>query len=172
MIGTSGCSPVPPYGSAKKETQMKTILAKAALVAAVAALPVAAQAQSPEVVAGGSLGVYTNTGDSSVMIGGFGLADWKIARNLFAGAEASAHVGLGEVDADFSALGRFGYRFDSGVKLLVRGGYHLTDLGRTRDNFLVGAGVEVPAGGVIVRAHVDRPGFGSTRLTTGVGWRF
>lgn len=151
---------------------MKTMPAKAAILALAAALPVAAQAQDPEVVVGGSLGVYTNTGDTSVMIGGFGLADWKIARNLFAGAEAGAHLGLGNVDADFSALGRFGYRFDSGVKLVARGGYHLTDFGRTRDNFMVGAGVEVPAGNAIVRAHVDRPGFGSTRLTTGIGWRF
>ncbi len=151
---------------------MKKILAKAGILLVAASLSVAAQAQEPEVVVGGSLGVYTNTGDSSVIIGGFGLADWKIARNLFAGAEAGAHIGVGEVDADFSALGRFGYRFDSGVKLVVRGGYHLTDFRRTRDNFLVGAGVEVPAGDVILRAHVDRPGFGSTRLTTGVGWRF
>jgi hypothetical protein len=125
-----------------------------------------------EVVAGVSVGAYTNTGDASIMLGGFVLSDWRVAENLFAGAELNGHLGLGAVDADFSALGRFGYRFDGGVKTFVRGGYHLTELGRTRDNFLVGIGIEAPAGGAIIRGTIDRPGFGSTRLTTGIGWRF
>ncbi|MGY6551780.1 MAG: hypothetical protein ACXIT4_07775 [Erythrobacter sp.] len=155
---------------------MNRIAAGAAALVAAFGLPAAAQAQdvfsNAEVIGGGSLGAYTNTGDSSIILGGFVQSDWRVARNLFAGGEVNAHIGVGEVDADFSVLGRFGYRFNSGAKLFVRGGYHLTELGRTRDNFLVGAGVEVPAGGVVVRGIIDRPGFGSTRLTTGVGWRF
>jgi outer membrane immunogenic protein len=129
--------------------------------------------------------------DSSAIFGGFVAVDVPVTSNLFAGVEGNANIGTAAIDSEYGASLRFGYRAENGTKLYLRGGYQFIDLDvanilrvdddlvdgvdvvdDTVDDYLVGAGVEVPVGGFSLRANVDTVSFDSVRATAGVALRF
>lgn len=128
--------------------------------------------------------------DSGEIYGGFVAVDFPLSNNLFIGGEGNLHLGSGPIDAEYGASARLGLRTDGGSKIYVRGGYQWVDLdagglvnlpGFDEDDFdldttggdyLVGAGVEFPIGGLSLRANVDTIAFDTLRGTVGVGLRF
>ncbi|MDY7099116.1 MAG: hypothetical protein SXU28_13355 [Pseudomonadota bacterium] len=130
-----------------------------------------------------------DTDDSSPIFGGFVSVDVPVAQNLFVGAEGNLNFGTDALDADYGASLRAGFRADNGTKVYVRGGYQWVEidyaevfdvpqaqipggLEDTFDDYLVGAGVDVPVGGFILRANVDTISFDTVRATAGVGFKF
>lgn len=130
--------------------------------------------------------------DGGAIFGGFVALDFPVGSNLFAGIEGNASFGTEAIDAEYGASLRFGFRSDSGTKLYLRGGYQAIDvdaagvlgfdedlfdeddfgLDSTVDDYLVGAGVEFPVGGLRLRGNVDTVAFDTFRATAGVGYAF
>lgn len=128
--------------------------------------------------------------DSAEIYGGFVAVDFPLGEALFIGAEGNLHFGSGPIDTEYGASGRFGLRTEGGSKIYVRGGYQWVDLDAsgltgidddlideldldtTDGDYLVGAGVEFPIGGLSLRANVDTISFDTLRGTIGVGLRF
>jgi outer membrane immunogenic protein len=128
--------------------------------------------------------------DLAQTVGGFIAVDTRLGSNFFAGLEGNMNVGPGSgINYEYGGSLRLGYRGTDGSKLYVRGGYQWIDLdlgnilgvpdaavpaglqGHASD-YLVGAGVELPAGKVILRGNFDTVGFDTVRGTLGVGVRF
>lgn len=131
-----------------------------------------------------------NADDLAQTVGGFVAADKMIGSNFFTGLEANMNVGPGSgINYEYGGSLRLGYRGHDGAKVYMRGGYQWVDInlgnilgvpdaavpanlqGHASD-YLVGAGVELPAGKVILRGNVDSVGFDTVRGTLGVGVRF
>ncbi|MEE4289144.1 MAG: hypothetical protein V2J14_07225 [Erythrobacter sp.] len=127
--------------------------------------------------------------DSGEIFGGFVAVDTSVTDNLFVGVEGNASFGTGPIDAEYGASARFGYRAEDGSKIYLRGGYQWVDLDLanlidlpatalpaglpdTVDDYLVGAGVEVPLGQVLLRANLDTISFDTVRATAGIGFKF
>ncbi|MEE4206813.1 MAG: hypothetical protein V2I39_11000 [Erythrobacter sp.] len=128
--------------------------------------------------------------DSAEIYGGFVAVDFPVGETLFVGGEGNLHLGSGPIDAEYGASARLGLRTEGGSKIYLRGGYQWVDLdvsgltGLDRDlvdefdldttggDYLVGAGVEFPIGGLSLRANVDTIAFDTLRGTVGVGLRF
>lgn len=129
--------------------------------------------------------------DRTKTVGGFAAIDKPLGSSpLFAGIEGNVNVGVGSgINYEYGSSLRLGYRGMNGAKAYVRGGYQWVDinlgdiLGVPEDavpaglqghasDYLVGAGVELPAGKVILRGNVDTVGFDTVRGTLGVGVRF
>ncbi|MGY6551782.1 MAG: hypothetical protein ACXIT4_07785 [Erythrobacter sp.] len=129
--------------------------------------------------------------DLAQIVGGFAAIDYKLGSNFFAGVEGNMHVGPGSgVNYEYGGSLRLGLRGQDGSKVYVRGGYQWVDINLSNivgvqsdsdllvglqghaSDYLVGAGVELPAGKVILRGNVDTLGFDTVRGTLGVGVRF
>lgn len=129
--------------------------------------------------------------DRAKTVGGFAAVDAPLGSSpLFAGVEGNVNVGVGSgINYEYGGSLRFGYRGTNGAKAYVRGGYQWVDinlgeiLGVPEDtvpaslqghasDYLVGAGVELPAGKVMLRGNLDTVGFDTVRGTVGVGVRF
>ena len=129
--------------------------------------------------------------DLAQTVGGFVAVDKTLgSSNFFTGIEGNINVGPGSgINYEYGGSLRLGYRGQDGAKVYVRGGYQWVDInlgnilslpddrvpagiaGHASD-YLVGAGVELPAGPVILRGNVDSVGFDTVRGTLGVGVRF
>lgn len=132
--------------------------------------------------------------DLAQTVGGFVAVDKTLgASNIFAGLEGNFNVGPGGgINYEYGGSLRLGYRGQDGAKVYVRGGYQWVDINLPQilnvsendgvlglvglrghiNDYLVGAGVELPAGRVILRGNVDSVGFDTVRGTLGVGVRF
>lgn len=129
--------------------------------------------------------------DRAKTVGGFAAIDAPLGSSpLFAGVEGNVNVGVGSgINYEYGSSLRFGYRGTNGAKAYVRGGYQWVDinlgeiLGVPEDavpaglqghasDYLVGAGIELPAGKVMLRGNLDTVGFDTVRGTVGVGVRF
>lgn len=128
--------------------------------------------------------------DLAQTVGGFAAVDYPLGSKFFTGVEGNISVGPGSgINYEYGGSLRLGYRGKDGAKAYVRGGYQWVDInlgnilgvpdaavpgglqGHASD-YLVGAGVELPAGKVILRGNVDSVGFDTVRGTLGVGVRF
>ncbi len=127
--------------------------------------------------------------DGSPIFGGFVAVDFPVSSNVFAGVEGNFNIGTDALDSDYGASARLGYRADNGTKVYVRGGYQWVELDYaqmldvpkasipaglddTFDDYLVGAGVDVPAGKMVFRVNVDTISFDTLRATAGIGFKF
>lgn len=132
--------------------------------------------------------------DLAQTVGGFVAVDKTLGSSkFFAGLEGNINVGPGGgINYEYGGSLRLGLRGQDGSKVYVRGGYQWVDinlpeilnvpegtglLGLTGlrghlNDYLVGGGVELPAGKVILRGNIDTVGFETVRGTLGVGVRF
>jgi len=128
--------------------------------------------------------------DLARTVGGFAAVDYKLGSNLFTGIEGNMNVGAGSgINYEFGGSLRLGYRGKDGAKVYVRGGYQWVDINLANilgvpeaavpgdlqghaSDYLVGAGVELPAGKLMLRGNLDTVGFDTVRGTLGVGVRF
>jgi outer membrane immunogenic protein len=132
--------------------------------------------------------------DLAQTVGGFIAVDKTIgASKFFTGIEGNVNVGPGSgINFEYGGSLRFGIRGQDGSKVYVRGGYQWVDINLPEllnvperagvlglvglrghiDDYLVGAGVELPAGKVVLRGNLDTVGFDTVRGTLGVGVRF
>jgi len=132
--------------------------------------------------------------DLAQTVGGFIALDKTLgSSNFFTGIEGNINVGPGSgINYEYGGSLRLGYRGNDGAKVYVRGGYQWVDINLPQilnvsenagvlglvglrghiNDYLVGAGVELPAGRVILRGNVDSVGFDTVRGTLGVGVRF
>jgi outer membrane immunogenic protein len=129
--------------------------------------------------------------DLAQTVGGFIAVDKTIgASKFFTGIEGNVNVGPGSgINYEYGGSLRLGIRGQDGSKVYVRGGYQWVDINLANilgvpdgavpaglqghaSDYLVGAGVELPAGSVILRGNLDTVGFDTVRGTLGVGVRF
>ena len=119
----------------------KTIFTFAALAAA-AAVPNAAHAQSA-LPGEGFVGVQAGIHDlglndieddfdidldsSSTFVGAFAGYDLPLGPGAFVGAEINYNVGFGSIDNEFGLAGRLGTSLPGGAKVYARGGYQVID---------------------------------------------
>lgn len=128
--------------------------------------------------------------DSSPILGVVAGVDVPVSESFFAGVEGNYHFGTDAVDSEYGASVRLGYMAEGGAKFYLRGGYQvidldpykltepeppagsLDDLDDSGGDYLVGAGVEFPIGGIALRVNLDSVGFDTMRATTGVTFSF
>jgi outer membrane immunogenic protein len=126
--------------------------------------------------------------DSSPIIGVAAGFDFPLGSSAFAGFEGNYHFGTDALDSDYGASVRLGFRAEGGTKLYVRGGYQeinvdynkiiqddsvdFSGVDDSEGDYLVGVGVDVPAGGIFFRGNVDTISFDTLRATAGIGVRF
>jgi len=175
---------------------MKKIVFTTLAVAAAAALPAAAQAQSTtrtaEPYIGATIGIHDlGVGlpdDDGGIYGVVAGVDVPVGERFFVGAEGNFNLGDGAIDQEYGVAARAGVRVGERGKVYVRGGYQEVKFDvrsligvnppagfdRTDGDYLVGAGVEFGLGDAPVRfrAGVDTIAFDSTRATVGVLFGF
>lgn len=128
--------------------------------------------------------------DSSPIVGVVAGVDFPVGESFFAGLEGNFHLGTDAVDSEYGASVRLGFMAEGGAKFYLRGGYQeidldpyklvdpeppagsLDDIDDSDGDYLVGAGVEFPLGGVALRVNLDSVGFDTLRATTGVTFSF
>ncbi|MDG5749456.1 outer membrane beta-barrel protein [Qipengyuania sp. XHP0207] len=126
--------------------------------------------------------------DSSPIFGVFAGYDFPVGPSLFIGAEGNYNFGTDALDGDYGANARLGIRAPGGAKVYARGGIQavkvdyneiinddtidFSGIDDTESDYLVGLGLDLPVGGLFVRANLDTISFDTVRATAGVGLRF
>ena len=127
--------------------------------------------------------------DASPIFGVVAGVDFPVSDNLFLGVEGNFHIGTDATGSEYGGLIRFGYRADNGTKVYLRSGNQWTDLDLahivgledneipqgvddTIDDYLLGAGVDIPLAGGKLRFNVDTVSFDTIRGTTGFVFSF
>ena len=170
------------------------LFVSAGILAAVVAVPSAAQAQDGQVepfvgvtVGHHDLGVDdddVDIDDNGAIFGVIAGVDVPVTDRLFVGVEGNYNLGSDAIDNEYGVAARLGIRAGENSKIYLRGGYQEVDLDLeaitdtelpdglddSDGDYIVGVGGEFGLGSrnVAVRVGVDTIAFDSVRATAGV----